>query len=425
MTAREPVVVVGLGADGWAGFSDSAKRAVLDAQVLMGSSRQLDLIPSVEGLPVTRIAWPTPMLPALPGLFDDHADRRVCVLASGDPMFHGIGVTLVRLLGADNIRVISHPSSVALASARMGWASAEAELVSLVNRDAATVLPAAVAGARLLVLSNGSSTPGEVAGLLTAAGFGGSVITVLGQLGGPLESRTVACAEGWDVDVADVDPLNIIAVECVLSENQVRLTRTPGLPDAVYGGDGQMTKQEIRALTLCALAPAPGEHLWDVGGGSGTIAIEWMRTHSRCTAVSFETLPSRAGRIEDNARTLGVPSLHILGRAPDAFDAASRRPDAIFVGGGVTQPGMLDACWSRLAVGGRLVANAVTAESESLLLEWFTRFGGTLRRLQIQRAEALGTFNVWRPQLPVVQWSVTKTTAPGDTGADNAEEYSK
>ncbi|NMD62456.1 UNVERIFIED_ORG: precorrin-6Y C5,15-methyltransferase (decarboxylating) [Nocardia globerula] len=422
MTADEPVVVVGLGADGWEGLSDSAKSAVLGAQVLMGSSRQLDLIPLVDGSSADRIAWPTPMLPALPGLFDAHAGRRICVLASGDPMFHGIGATLVRVLGADNLRVISYPSSIALASARMGWASADAELVSLVNRDATTVLPSVTNGARLLVLSNGRATPGEVAEILTSTGFGRSMITVLGQLGGAHESRTVARADQWDVDAADVDPLNVLAVECVVSGAPHRLTRVPGLPDAAYSGDGQMTKQEIRALTICALAPAPGEYLWDVGGGSGTVAIEWMRTHPRCTATSFEQTASRISQIVGNARALGVPSLDVLGRAPESFAEVTRTPDAIFIGGGVTQPGMLDACWDHLEAGGRLVANAVTAESEALLLEWFTRFGGTLRRLQIQRAEPLGTFNVWRPQLPVVQWSVTKTEATAGADADHTEE---
>jgi precorrin-6Y C5,15-methyltransferase (decarboxylating) len=422
MTADEPVVVVGLGADGWEGLSDSAKSAVLGAQVLMGSSRQLDLIPLVDGSSADRIAWPTPMLPALPGLFDAHAGRRICVLASGDPMFHGIGATLVRVLGADNLRVISYPSSIALASARMGWASADAELVSLVNRDATTVLPSVTNGARLLVLSNSRATPGEVAEILTSTGFGRSMITVLGQLGGAHESRTVARADQWDVDAADVDPLNVLAVECVVSSAPHRLTRVPGLPDAAYSGDGQMTKQEIRALTICALAPAPGEYLWDVGGGSGTVAIEWMRTHPRCTATSFEQTASRISQIVGNARALGVPSLDVLGRAPESFAEVTRTPDAIFIGGGVTQPGMLDACWDHLEAGGRLVANAVTAESEALLLEWFTRFGGTLRRLQIQRAEPLGTFNVWRPQLPVVQWSVTKTEATAGADADHTEE---
>lgn len=421
----QPVVVVGIGADGWEGLSENAQCAVLGAEVLIGSPRQLDLVPASHlgaRKAATRIEWPTPMLPALPGLFEDCAGRRVCVLASGDPMFHGIGVTVIRVLGAENVRVISHPSSVALACARMGWAGADTDVVSLVNRDAATVLAAVTAGARALILSNGRSTPREVANVLTEAGWGRSVLTVLAQLGAADETRTVVTAEEFDLADDDVDPLNIVALECIPDEETLRLTRTPGLPDEAFSGDGQMTKQEIRALTLCALAPSPGEHLWDVGGGSGTIAAEWMRSHPRCTATSFERVAGRKEQIEANARALGVPALRVEGAAPESFAAATARPDAIFVGGGVTQPGMLEACWEHLRVGGRLVANAVTAESESLLLEWTSRHGGTLRRLQVQRAEPLGAFTVWRPQLPVVQWSVTKTRTSAHGDVDLPEE---
>ena len=216
--------------------------------------------------------------------------------------------------------------------------------------------------------------------------------------------------------------MNVLAVECIAADPLLRLTRIPGLPDAAFVGDGQMTKQEIRALTLCALAPAPGEHLWDVGGGSGTVAIEWMRTHPRCTATTFEKVASRVSQIGVNALNLGVPALNVKGAAPEAFADEVRRPDAVFVGGGVTQPGMLEACWGQLSVGGRLVANAVTAESESLLLGWMSRHGGTLRRFQVQRAEPLGTFNVWRPQLPVVQWSVTKRQPSAGADTDTPEE---
>lgn len=427
MTAH-PVVIVGIGADGWDGLSESAKGAILGAEVLMGSPRQLDLVPTTHlgaRRAPTRLTWPSPMIPALQSMFAESADRRVCVLASGDPMFHGLGVTLVRLLGVDNVRVISHPSSVALASARMGWASADIEVVSLVNRDSATVLAAVADGARLLVLSNGRATPGEVARLLSGAGFGRSILTVLAQLGGAEESRTVTVADEWDHADEDVDALNVLAVECIAADDPLRLTRIPGLPDAAFVGDGQMTKQEIRALTLCALAPAPGEHLWDVGGGSGTVAIEWMRTHPRCTATAFEKVASRVSQIGTNARNLGVPALAVKGTAPEAFANEARRPDAVFVGGGVTQPGMLDACWEQLSVGGRLVANAVTAESESLLLGWMGRHGGTLRRFQVQRAEPLGTFNVWRPQLPVVQWTVTKSQPSADADTDTPEESSQ
>ncbi|TQC42811.1 precorrin-6y C5,15-methyltransferase (decarboxylating) subunit CbiE [Rhodococcus sp. WS4] len=401
-----PVVVVGIGADGWDGLSPSARREIDGADVLMGSSRQLALIPES---PAQRVTWPSPLVPALPGLFEQHNGRRVCVLASGDPMFHGIGVTLVDLLGAERVRVIPHPSSATLACARLGWAAHETPVVSLVNRPVGTLLPALGDRMRLLVLSRDERTPAAVAELLTERGFGPSRLSVLGELGGPEESRLDGTASGWSHDPGA--RLNVIAIDCRADPDAPRLTRMPGLPDAAFTGDGQMTKHEIRALTLCALAPAAGELLWDVGGGSGTVAIEWMRTHPRCRAVAFERSAARVDQIEANAAGLGVPSLAVFGDAPAAFEdvpSALAAPDAIFVGGGVTQDGLLDECWSRLRVGGRMVANAVTAESEALLLQWFSKCGGQLRKFQVYRGDPLGGFTAWRPQLPVAQWSVTK-----------------
>ncbi|QYB04884.1 precorrin-6y C5,15-methyltransferase (decarboxylating) subunit CbiE [Rhodococcus sp. USK10] len=402
----DPIVVVGIGADGWDGLSPSARRAIETADVVMGSGRQLALIPES---PAVRVAWPSPLVPALPGLFEQHHGRRVCVLASGDPMFHGIGVTLVDLLGADRVRVIPHPSSATLACARLGWAAHDTPVVSLVNRPVDTLVPALGDRTRLLVLSRDEHTPAAVAELLTERGFGPSRLTVLGELGGPDESRLDGTASAWSHEPGP--RLNVIAIDCRAESGALRLTRLPGLPDAAFTGDGQMTKHEVRALTLCALAPAAGEVLWDVGGGSGTIAIEWMRTHPLCRAVTFERSAARVDQITSNAAALGVPSLAVFGDAPVAFGdvpADLSAPDAIFVGGGVTQDGLLDECWSRLRVGGRMVANAVTAESEALLLQWFSHCGGQLRKFQVYRGEPLGGFTAWRPQLPVAQWSVTK-----------------
>ncbi|MCA1008421.1 precorrin-6y C5,15-methyltransferase (decarboxylating) subunit CbiE [Rhodococcus hoagii] len=399
----DPIVVVGIGADGWDGLAPRAQAAIRRAEVLMGSTRQLALIPESAA---KRVPWPSPMLPALPALFDEHRERRVCVLASGDPMFHGIGVTLGRVLGPERLHVLAHPSSVSLACARLGWPLHETTTVSLVNRDVSTLAASLVDGQRLLVLANDEHTPAAVARLLTAHGFGDSTLVVLEQLGGPAEHVVEGRAGGWDR--APGDPLNVIALELRASDAALRLTRTPGLPDAAYRGDGQMTKHEVRALTLSALAPAPGELLWDVGGGSGTIGIEWMRTDPRCRAVAFEREDTRVGQIVDNASLLGVPTLRVRGSAPTAFADETSTPDAIFVGGGVTQDGMLDACWTRLRPGGRMVVNAVTAESESLVLQWHARLGGDLRKFQIYRGESLGGFTAWRPQLPVAQWSVVK-----------------
>ncbi|NLE80435.1 MAG: precorrin-6y C5,15-methyltransferase (decarboxylating) subunit CbiE [Rhodococcus sp.] len=397
------IVVVGIGADGWDGLSPAAQREVGAAEVLMGSSRQLDLVPDSDA---KRVAWPSPLVPALPRLMAEYADRSVCVLASGDPMFHGIGVTLTDLLGADRVRIVPHPSSAALACARMGWPAHETPVRSVVSRALESVLPDLREGGRLLVLGRDQDTPAQLSALLTAHGFGGTRMTVLAELGGENESRAEGLARTWSHEPSTA--LNVMVLECSADIDAGRLGRLPGLPDSVYSGDGQMTKQEIRALTLCALAPAPGELLWDVGGGSGTIAIEWMRTHPRCRAVSFERESDRCDQIRSNAVELGVPDLIVGGEAPAAFSSAGSVPDAIFVGGGVTQDGMLDRCWAALPDGGRLVANAVTAESEALLLAWYAAQGGQLRKFQVYRGEPLGEFTSWRPQLPVVQWSVTK-----------------
>ncbi|MFF0813683.1 precorrin-6y C5,15-methyltransferase (decarboxylating) subunit CbiE [Rhodococcus sp. NPDC003318] len=400
------VTVVGIGADGWDGLSPNARRAVEDAEVLVGSARQLSLVPDSSAV---RVPWPTPLVPALPALFAEHDGRRICVLASGDPMFHGIGVTLVRLLGADRVRVLPQPSSASLACARLGWAMHETPVVSLVTAPAATLLPHLAQGRRLLVLSRDAGTPALVAELLRNHGFGDTTVTVLEQLGGRLESTFSGTAAQWSRTAGD--PLNLLALECRRGPDAVRLTRTPGLPDDAFDSDGQLTKQEVRALTVGALAPEPGELLWDVGGGSGSIAIEWMRADPTCRAVTFELDATRRDRIAANATRLGVPQLDVRGAAPESLSGAPE-PDAIFLGGGVTVPGVFESCWAALPVGGRMVVNAVTAESEVLLLRWHAEHGGALRKFQIYRGGALGGFTAWRPQLPVSQWIVTKENTP-------------
>ncbi|WP_431968608.1 precorrin-6y C5,15-methyltransferase (decarboxylating) subunit CbiE [Nocardia sp. bgisy134] len=408
MTWHGPAIaVVGIGADGWDGLGAAARDAVAAAEILFGSARQLALVPTDLG--GQRRAWPSPLLPALPGLFAEHGARRICVLASGDPMFYGIGVTLARLFGPASLRVLPQPSSASLACARLGWALAETPVVSAVGRPVATVLPDLADGRRLLVLSSDEHTPARLAELLRDNGFGPSTLTVLEQLGGPAERVRSGAAASWDLETGD--PLNIVAVDCAADAEHVRRTRVPGLPDAVYGGDGQLTKAEVRTLTLSALAPAPGELLWDVGGGSGSIAIEWCRTHPACRAVTFERLERRRQQITANATALGVPHVEVRGEvlAELAAEHEMSAPDAIFVGGGVTQAGLLETCLAHLRHGGRLVANAVTAESESLLVTMAAEWGGELRKFQIYRAEPLGGFTAWRPQLPVAQWSIVKS----------------
>ncbi|MBN4927069.1 precorrin-6y C5,15-methyltransferase (decarboxylating) subunit CbiE [Hoyosella rhizosphaerae] len=401
-----PIAVVGIGADGWGGLTTAAQDAISAAHTVHGSPRQLALIP--DHVTAERHPWPSPMMPALPTVIAEHRPARMCVLASGDPMFFGIGVTLARTVGAANLRVFPHVSSASLACARLGWALQSTPVVSVVNRAVETVLPELSEGRKLLVLSESERTPAVIAQLLHEHGWHDTDLTVLEQLGGPGERIITGTAHTWTHPPGD--PLNVVAIECRTAA-QPRLTRTPGLADSNYGTDGQLTKNEMRALTLSALAPAPGELLWDVGAGSGSIGIEWMRTHPDCVALAFETDSERHPRIVSNAARLGVPGLRLLGRAPESFPQQGDNhssPDAIMVGGAVTQPGLLDACWQRLTPGGRMVVNAVTAESEALLLSWHQKHGGDLRKLQVYRAGALGGFTAWRPHLPAVQWKGTK-----------------
>ncbi|MER6911214.1 precorrin-6y C5,15-methyltransferase (decarboxylating) subunit CbiE [Streptomyces sp. NPDC000594] len=409
MTPAPPTVtVIGIGADGWAGLPEGARDALRAAGVVLGGGRQLGLLP--PECTAERVPWPTPLRPAVARLVDAYRGRRLAVLASGDPMHYGIGRALAEILGPDALRVLPHPSSVSLAAARLGWPVEETEVVTLVGRPTGRLAAALHHGRRVLVLSAGAATPGEVAALLRDRGFGPSRMLVLEQLGAPAETRREGTAEEWPHPPGD--PLNVIAVECRRAPGAPRLGAVPGLPDSAYDHDGQLTKRHVRAATLAALAPAPGELLWDVGGGSGSIAIEWMRTHPSCLAVCVERDPVRADRAAGNADRLGVPGLRVLTGAAPAALGGLPAPDAVFIGGGLTVPGLLDACWEALPEGGRLVANTVTLESEAVLAGYHRRYGGELVRLAVAHAVPVGGFTGWRQAMPVTQWAVRKE--PGE-----------
>jgi precorrin-6B C5,15-methyltransferase / cobalt-precorrin-6B C5,C15-methyltransferase len=407
------VGLVGIGADGWSGLTCPAQAMLAEAGVVVGGKRQLDLLP--ETVTAERVLWPSPLRPAVRDMVGRLRSRGLVVLASGDPMFFGIGRALVEELGPQSLRVLPHPSSISLACARLGWPVEDTEVVSLVGRPLGSLTMSLHDRRRILVLSSDGETPAAVAKLLTGKGFGGSVMTVLERLGAPDETRHGGVAQTWRA--AAGDPLNVVAVECRLRPAEARLGLVPGLADSAYEDDGQLTKREVRALTLSSLAPAPGELLWDIGGGAGSIAIEWMRAHRSCRAIAVESDDERAARIGRNAEALGVPGLRTVhGRAPEALSQLPA-PDAIFIGGGLTAEGMLDAVWAALRPGGRLVANTVTLESEGLLAQWYARHGGELIRIGVSRARAVGGFTGWQQAMPVTQWSVTKPadTRPADT----------
>lgn len=408
MSAAARVTVVGIGADGWDGLTAAARAALVEAEVVIGAPRQLGLLP--PAVTARHVPWPVPLRPALRGLLDDYPGRALAVLASGDPMWHGIGRAVAQEVGPERLRVLPHPSSVSLACAALGWPVEDTDVVSLVAQPVEALVAACHAGARLLVLSRDGATPRAVADLLCRNGFGPSALTVLGSLGAASESRRSTTAEEA-AGLEDLDPLNVVAVEVTAGPDAPHRGVLPGLPDDAFEHDGQLTKREVRALTLSALAPAPGELLWDVGGGSGSVAIEWLRAHRRCRAVTVERDPLRAARIRDNARRLGTPRLVVVEGAAPAALGRLEEPDAVFVGGGLTADGVVAACWRALRPGGRLVANGVTLESQAEMTRLQQRLGGALLRIDIAHQVPVGSFTGWRPAMPVVQWSVTKTLA--------------
>ncbi|WP_422747245.1 precorrin-6y C5,15-methyltransferase (decarboxylating) subunit CbiE [Mycobacterium sp. WMMD1722] len=388
------VVVVGMGADGMAGLVPASRAELQRASVIYGSARQLALLDGT--VRAQRREWPSPLMEALGALGEETGD--VHIVASGDPMLHGIGASAVRILGADRVTVLPHTSSVALACARLGWSIQDIEVISLVTGPEHTAVRR---GGRAVVLSRDASTPATLARMLTHHGRGDSQLTVLEQLGGPAERRRDATARQWAADPpGDVDALNVIAVRYLPDD-----ARLHTLPDDAFTHDGQLTKQSMRAVTLAALGPRPGELLWDVGAGSGSVAIEWCRSGRGCRAVAFERDEVRRLRIGENVAAHGV-RVDVRGAAPEAFGGDT--PAAVFVGGGLTHEGLLEACVERLPAGGRLVANVVTAESEAVLVQWYSRMGGELRRFQHYRGEPVGRFTGWRPAMPVTQWAVVK-----------------
>lgn len=386
------ITVVGIGADGMAGLAPASCAELRRATVIYGSPRQLDLLD--DSVAAERREWGTPFLEGLYAIRAYDGDAHV--VASGDPMLHGVGASLIRVCGADRVRVLPHVSSVTLACARMGWSVQDTEVISLMSRPVHTAVRR---GGQAVVLSRDGAATIELARLLTETGRGASEFTVLEQLGGPRERIRTQPAQTWTLD--DIDSLNVVAVRYL---PDVRVGSV--LPDELLDHDGQLTKQAMRAVTLAALAPRPGESLWDVGSGSGSIAIEWCRSGPGCRATAFERVAERRRRIEANAVTFGV-QVNVTFDAPETFETEPP-PDVIFVGGGVSQPGLMDACWEKLKPGGRLVANAVTVESEAVLAAWYSRVGGELRRFQHYKGEPVGGFTGWRAAMPVTQWVVTK-----------------
>lgn len=404
-SARTPWLnIVGVGADGLSGLAPEAHEAVARATTVIGGARHLEMLP--EQPDQERLVWPSPLETALDWI-EARAGQPLCVLASGDPFWFGVGATLMRRFPVEATRVFPAPSAFSLAAAHMGWPLQQTRCLSVHGRPMEALRPWLHDGARLLILSRDGETPGALARWLCELGFGASTLTVLEQLGAAAEGEVRATAQDWP-EVA-VDPLNTIALECRAAPTAAVIAANAGRPEAQFEQDGQITKREVRAVTLALLAPGRGERLWDIGAGSGSIGIEWMLADADNRAVAIEPRAERLERIGRNARALGVPALQCVhGRAPEALDGLAP-PDAIFVGGGLTTPGLVEHCVESLRPGGRLVANSVTVEGDAVLAAAQERHGGELTRINVSRAEPLGGMTGWKPLRPVTLWSLRVT----------------
>jgi precorrin-6Y C5,15-methyltransferase (decarboxylating) len=397
--------VVGIGEDGVEGLSGAARALIASAELLVGGERHLAMVPE-GGCP--RIAWRQPLVGTLEEI-SQRSGHRVVVLASGDPLCYGVAATLARRFPPAEMLVLPQPSAFSLAAARLLWPLEECVTLSLHARPLETLRLHLAPGARLLALTADGDTPLQVAQLLRAAGWGPSGMTVFAHMGGPRERRIDGIAEQWPM--GRVAALNTLAIECLPGPKARPLSRLAGLPDDAFEHDGKLTKRAVRAATLAALAPVPGELLWDIGAGGGSIAIEWLRASRALRAIAIERDAARSAMMARNAAALGVPELRIVqGRAPEALGDLPP-PDAVFLGGGVGDPALFDAAWQALKPGGRLVANAITLEAEAQLLARHEALAGELTRLAVSRAEPVGRYRGWRPLMTVTQLALVKPGA--------------
>ena len=413
--SKKWLCVIGIGEDGWDDLSADARDLLYESEIVLGGERHLKMLPKEwEG---ERIVWSSPIREAVSKIVswrpeDSESTKKVAIMASGDPLCYGIATKLLRHLPIEEIWIKPALTTFSLMCSRIGWSLPDVETLTIHGRPLEMLHPFVQPGAKLLVLSKGEESPEQAAKLLCERGFGKSIITVLEHLGGRKERQFSGPADSWNHPEGAA--LNAMAIECIPESNATILSRIPGLPDEAFFHDGQLTKREIRAVSLSRLMPVVDQVLWDVGAGCGSVAIEWMRTSPRCRAVAIEKSKSRLKLIEQNSQELGVPMLQIIsGSAPEVL-ADLPAPDAVFIGGGLSSGNLLQTCWNALKPGGRLVANAVTLEGEQKLLQWQNEnagksgASGDLTRLSISRAEKIGKFQGWKEMRSVIQLAVIK-----------------
>jgi len=403
MSSKPWLSIVGIDLSGWSGLSPAARAMITDADLIVGGARHLDMVPASAAN--RRFQWKSPLSETVP-FIEAARGQNVVVMATGDPLDYGIGATLLRYFAASEIMIVPALSAFSLAAARMGWPRQGVECITLHGRPLDCLRRWLFPGARILALSHDGKTPAKVAKMLAASGWGESGITALTELGGKAERQVTNTAVNWAEQ--DVGVLNTMALTCIPGSDARLHPQTPGLPDDAFLHDGKLTKRVVRASTLAKLAPFPGNLLWDIGAGSGAIAIEWLRAAETAKAVAIEPIAARALRIEENARALGVPELEVsTARAPEGLKTLNA-PDAVFVGGGLSEDGLLAAAWAALKPNGRIVANAVTLEGEQVLNLAHKTYGGELERIGVEQAAPVGQFHGWRPAMSVTQWHATK-----------------
>ncbi|MTI05576.1 precorrin-6y C5,15-methyltransferase (decarboxylating) subunit CbiE [Roseibium denhamense] len=383
-------------------LASGGKEALERADIVYGGTRHLAHTGDVSA---EKRGWPRPFTDVFEEL-KTLKPRQVAILATGDPMWFGVGASLTGQFARGEMRILPSPSAFQLAAAKMGWPLQDCDCVSVHGRPIGLLRSMLYPGAKILALTSNGGAPRDIATLLASEGFGRSQVTALEHLGGPEERLIQSSATDWCDTTAD---LNTVALDVIPDTGTRFRSRCPGLPDDAFHHDGKMTKQDIRAVTLAELKPYPGAVLWDIGAGCGSVAIEWLRAADRTSAIGLEPHPDRRAMAAENAQALGVPHLVLNdGTAPEGLQGLPQ-PDAIFIGGGLTTPGVLEKCHEILQPGGRLVANAVTLESEAILLQAFQEFGGGLKKISVHRARAVGNLTGWQPLMPVTQWSLTKS----------------
>ena len=398
MPPKAWLTIIGIGEDGLDGLSAASRAALAQAELVMGPARHLALLAAIT---CPAVEWPVPFADGIARLLE-HRGRRVVMLASGDPFWFGAGTSVSRHLDPGEWVAIPAPSTFTLAAARLGWPLEDAACLGLHAAPLERLKPHLAPGQRVIALLRDGAAVAALADYLTGQGFGASVLHVMEALGGPRERMRGVTAEA--LSFTDIAHPVAVGFECAGHGDALPLTA--GRPDHWFASDGQITKRPVRALTLSALAPCAGELLWDIGAGSGSIGIEWLLAHPANRACAIEADPGRADRARANAAALGVDRLKVVvGSAPDALPPGPL-PDAVFIGGGLSEA-LLDTLWAHLPAGTRLVANAVTLESEALLTRWHGQTGGSLLRIELADAAPLGNRHGWRARYPVVQWSVT------------------